>query len=77
MSDHSGRPARRPLWQPFSEPATDQAVPQAGRPRLLAIERAPFLEPADGSGIPARQPAPARRRLGHGALPDTAADDRT
>ncbi|MFB7678316.1 hypothetical protein ACFC26_43675 [Kitasatospora purpeofusca] len=77
MSDHSGRPARRPLWQPFSDPATDRPVPEAGRPRLLAVERAPFLEPADG-GVPVQQSvAGGRRRLGNGALADAAADDRT
>ncbi|WP_149030685.1 hypothetical protein [Kitasatospora sp. MBT66] len=73
MSDHSGRPARRPLWQPFSEPATEQPL-ATGRPRLLAVERAPFLEADDA--IPAQQPVPGRRALGHGALADTTADDR-
>ncbi|MFD4905180.1 hypothetical protein [Kitasatospora purpeofusca] len=71
---NSDVPVRRPLWQPFSEPATDQTVPAAGRPRLLAVERAPFLEP-DGD-VPAQRPVAGRRRLGHGALADTTADDR-
>ncbi|MFB7673194.1 hypothetical protein ACFC26_17470 [Kitasatospora purpeofusca] len=57
---------RRPLWQPFSEPTTDNTLPEeGGRPRLLAVERAPFLEPAS---VPDELPqAPGgRRRLGFG-----------
>ncbi|MFE2106943.1 hypothetical protein ACFXAF_13875 [Kitasatospora sp. NPDC059463] len=63
---------RRPLWRPFSEPATDEAIPAGGDgARLLAVERAPFLEPA--ADLPARQPASGgRRRLGRGALADPA-----
>ncbi|WP_331727326.1 hypothetical protein OG871_40075 (plasmid) [Kitasatospora sp. NBC_00374] len=58
---------RRPLWQPFSEPATDTAAPPPSGARLLAVERAPFLEP---SADPAEAPeVPASRRpLGHGPL---------
>ncbi|MCX4690659.1 hypothetical protein OG401_41305 [Kitasatospora purpeofusca] len=73
MSDHSGRPARRPLWQPFSESATDEPAAAVG-PRLLVVERAPFLEPA--GDVPVQQPAAGRRRLGHGALADPTGDDR-
>jgi hypothetical protein len=58
---------RRPLWQPFSEPATDTPVPPPGGARLLAVERAPFLEPPTDDAPP--QPLPgARRRLGSGHL---------
>lgn len=41
-----GSPNRRPLWQPFSEPATDTSGQPSGEARLLAVERAPFPEPA-------------------------------
>ncbi|MFD9598597.1 hypothetical protein ACFWA9_38345 [Kitasatospora sp. NPDC059973] len=71
MSDHSGGPVRRPLWQPFSEPATDVPVESSGGARLLAVERAPFLEPA-AAEVPAVSEASAvpasRRRLGPGGL---------
>lgn len=55
---------RRPLWRPFSESATDEPVPADGRARLPAVERAPFLEPADV--VPPAAPG-ARRCLGTGA----------
>ena len=58
---------RRPLYRPFSEPATDTPVQGDGRARLLAVERAPFLEPAlDDVAVPAVAPG-GRRRLGPGA----------
>ncbi|MFF1908285.1 hypothetical protein [Kitasatospora sp. NPDC058218] len=57
---------RRPLWQPFSEPATDTPSRADDRARLLAVERAPFLEPAPADP-PAVVPG-ARRRLGPGGL---------
>ena len=62
---------RRPLYRPFSEPATDPPVPVDGRARLLAVERAPFLEPALDDDVAAAAPAAGpggRRRLGPGAL---------
>ncbi|WP_435652261.1 hypothetical protein [Kitasatospora purpeofusca] len=55
---------RRPLWQPFSEPATDAARTPARGARLLAVERAPFLEPADAANVP--EVPSSRRPLGHG-----------
>ncbi|MFE2728944.1 hypothetical protein [Kitasatospora sp. NPDC059327] len=59
-------PVRRPLWRPFSEPATDTPVRADDRARLLAVERAPFLEPA---AAVAPEVAPGgRRRLGPGGL---------
>ncbi|MBD0673601.1 hypothetical protein [Streptomyces sp. CBMA156] len=66
-SDH-----RRPMWQPFSEPATDIPVQPSGGARLLAVERAPFLEPpaAEAPAVPA-----ARRRLGPGGLAAPAVPD--
>ncbi len=58
---------RRPLYRPFSEPAADVPVQVDDRARLLAVERAPFLEPAAGPEPVA--PAPGgRRRLGPGHL---------
>ncbi|MFJ9520614.1 hypothetical protein ACIRPK_20475 [Kitasatospora sp. NPDC101801] len=58
---------RRPLWQPFSEPAADTAVPPPSGARLLAVERAPFLEPiADPAEVP--EVPTSRRPLGHGPL---------
>ncbi|MFD9123538.1 hypothetical protein [Kitasatospora sp. NPDC059571] len=60
---------RRPLWQPFSESATDEPAAADGRARLLPVERSPFLEPHTEDEPPA---APgARRRLGPGPLADT------
>ncbi|MER8188412.1 hypothetical protein [Kitasatospora sp. NPDC094015] len=74
-------PGRRPLWQPFSEPATDTPTEPSGGARLLAVERAPFLEPATAEvpGVP-EAPAPpavpaARRRLGPGGLAASAVPD--
>ena len=68
---------RRPLYRPFSEPATDIPVQVDVRARLLAVERAPFLEPAldDVAAEPAAGPG-GRRRLGPGALagPDAGAE---
>ena len=67
---------RRPLYRPFSEPATDPPAPVDGWARLLAVERAPFVEPAlDDVAAPAAGPG-GRRRLGPGALagPDTGAE---
>ncbi|WP_371484887.1 hypothetical protein [Kitasatospora sp. NBC_00315] len=64
---------RRPLYRPFSEPSTDNPAPADGRARLLAVERAPFLEPAhDDVAVPAVVPG-GRRRLGPGALAGPAA----
>ncbi|MGV9268073.1 hypothetical protein ACWDRR_25805 [Kitasatospora sp. NPDC003701] len=57
---------RRPLWQPFSEQATDTAVRPSSGARLLAVERAPFLEPAAAAAVP--QVPASRRPLGHGGL---------
>ncbi|MFE2728757.1 hypothetical protein [Kitasatospora sp. NPDC059327] len=57
---------RRPLWQPFSEPAVDTPVQSSAGARLLAVERAPFLEPApveESAAVPG-----GRRRLGPGGL---------
>ncbi|MGW2543455.1 hypothetical protein ACWC5I_21870 [Kitasatospora sp. NPDC001574] len=55
---------RRPLYRPFSEPASDTPVQADDRARLLPVERAPFLE------APAADSSPvtlgARRRLGPG-----------
>ncbi|MEU8927025.1 hypothetical protein AB0D10_39920 [Kitasatospora sp. NPDC048545] len=67
---------RRPLWQPFSEPATDTAVQPSGGARLLAVERAPFLEPAAAEvpEVPA-VPASRRRLLGPGGLAVSAVSD--
>ncbi|MFB8290631.1 hypothetical protein [Kitasatospora purpeofusca] len=61
------QPIRRPLWQPFSEPAAHTPPPD-GQARMLAAERSPFLEPTfvQDSAEP-RQPPSARRRLGPGA----------
>ncbi|MFI9329426.1 hypothetical protein ACIGZJ_18000 [Kitasatospora sp. NPDC052868] len=36
---------QRPSWRPFSEAAADLPAQQE-RPRLLPVERSPFLEPA-------------------------------
>ncbi|WP_043478190.1 hypothetical protein [Kitasatospora sp. MBT66] len=66
---------RRPLWQPFSEPAADTPVQSSAGARLLAVERAPFLEPAavEAPAVPA-VPA-SRRRLGPGGLTAAAVPD--
>ncbi|MGV9268077.1 hypothetical protein ACWDRR_25830 [Kitasatospora sp. NPDC003701] len=62
---------RRPLWQPFSDPATDTTVRPSSAARLLAVEWAPFLQPAaDAAEAPA-----SRRLLGHGGLAETAVLD--
>ncbi|WP_280703308.1 hypothetical protein [Kitasatospora sp. GP82] len=68
---------RRPLWQPFSEPATDRPVQVADQARLLPVDRAPFLEPPadDAPSAPPAVPG-ARRRLGPGHLA-SAPDDRS
>ncbi|SDT83361.1 hypothetical protein SAMN05216371_8182 [Streptomyces sp. TLI_053] len=58
---------RRPLWQPFSEPATDTAAQPPSGARLLAVERAPFLEPAAKAAETPATPA-SRRPLGCGGL---------
>ncbi|MFD9592052.1 hypothetical protein ACFWA9_04745 [Kitasatospora sp. NPDC059973] len=59
---------RCPLYRPFSEPATDSPAPVDGRAWLLAVERAPFLEPAlDDIAVSEAAPG-GRRRLGPGAL---------
>jgi hypothetical protein len=57
---------RRPLWQPFSEPAIDTPLQtEAEKHRLLPVERAPFQEPPATADI--WQPAaPGRRPLGPG-----------
>ncbi|MFF2040940.1 hypothetical protein ACFVVX_10965 [Kitasatospora sp. NPDC058170] len=39
---------QRPSWRPFSESAADLPAQQE-RPRLLPVERSPFLEPAGSS----------------------------
>ncbi|GGV45653.1 hypothetical protein GCM10010495_74040 [Kitasatospora herbaricolor] len=57
---------RRPLYRPFSEPATDTPVQVDDQARLLPIERAPFLE-APAADAPPVAPG-ARRRLGPGHL---------
>ncbi len=57
---------RRPLYRSFSEPATDPPVQVDGRARLLAVERAPFLEPAAGDIAAAPVVSGGRRRLGQG-----------
>ncbi|WP_158835020.1 hypothetical protein [Streptomyces sp. NRRL S-350] len=63
-------PSRRPLWQPFSEPATPTPQ-QDSRARLLAVERAPFLEPAPVRDPDPNQATETRRRLGPGGAADT------
>ncbi|MFI8085300.1 hypothetical protein ACIF6L_31485 [Kitasatospora sp. NPDC086009] len=79
MSDHSDGSARRPLWELFSEPATDAPVPQTNGARRLVVERAPFLEP-HATDTPAGPEVPAvpgaRRRLGPGGLAAGAPDSR-
>ncbi|MGW2546922.1 hypothetical protein ACWC5I_40140 [Kitasatospora sp. NPDC001574] len=71
-------PDRLPLWQPFSEPATDIPVQPSGGARLLAVERAPFLEPP-AVEVSEMYEAPAmpasRRRLGPGHLATDPAPD--
>lgn len=66
MSDHSGRPARRPLSQPFSH--VTGAVDEPIAERLLPAERLdPFSVPA--VPVPAtRSASGGRRPLGEGAL---------
>ncbi|MFE7530325.1 hypothetical protein ACFU7Y_32110 [Kitasatospora sp. NPDC057542] len=58
---------RRTLAMPFSEPATDAAVPtQSGGHRLLPVEQgADFRQPR---GETAAVPAPVRRPLAAGGL---------
>ncbi|MER7850569.1 hypothetical protein ABTZ03_42320 [Kitasatospora sp. NPDC096077] len=67
---------RRPLWRPFSEPATDTPVPSSGGARLLAVERAPFLEPLPAAEVSEASAVPSsRRRLGPGGLAASAVSD--
>ncbi len=66
---------RRPLWLPFSEPATDAPVPADRRARLLAVERAPFLEPTAAPLDPPYAAPGGRRRLGTGGLAATSGPD--
>ncbi|MFJ1938579.1 MULTISPECIES: hypothetical protein [unclassified Kitasatospora] len=69
MSDHIGRPPRRPLAQPFSH--TSGAADEPAAERLLPAERlgSPFSVPA----VPAARPATGGRRpLGKGGLSYTA-----
>ncbi|MFH8387884.1 hypothetical protein ACH4E7_44620 [Kitasatospora sp. NPDC018058] len=75
MSDRSGRPARRPLAQPFSH--RDAVVDQPLGERLLPVERSPFSGPADhvpaghvpaGQASVARPAGAGRRPLGEGGL---------
>ncbi|MFF2549260.1 hypothetical protein ACFVUY_42800 [Kitasatospora sp. NPDC058063] len=64
---------RRPLWQPFSEPSTDQP-PNEERERLLPVERSLFQEPPSSEpDLPRQSAAGARRPLGPGGLTFTAA----
>lgn len=59
---------RRLLYRPFSEPATDTPVQGDGQARLLAVERAPFLEPVlEDVAVPEAAPGGCHR-LGSGAL---------
>ncbi|MFC5662566.1 hypothetical protein ACFP3U_06165 [Kitasatospora misakiensis] len=60
---------RRPLWQPFSEPAADMPVLVTDQARLLPVDRAPFLEPSADDVPPAV--SGARRRLGTGCVPSS------
>ncbi|MET8630279.1 hypothetical protein ABZW30_42345 [Kitasatospora sp. NPDC004669] len=69
MSDHSGRPVRRPLAQPFSHP--DAAVDQSLGERLLPVERSPFSVPAPdeaGAGLDQVPAQGGRRHLGPGGI---------
>ncbi|MEV0537873.1 hypothetical protein [Kitasatospora sp. NPDC050463] len=70
MNDQS----RRPLWQPFSEPATDLPAQPSGGARLLAVERAPFLQPT-AAEAPPQEASGRRRRLGPGGLAASAVPD--
>ncbi|MFG3053501.1 hypothetical protein ACGFZP_21480 [Kitasatospora sp. NPDC048239] len=61
---------QRPSWRPFSEPAADLPAQQE-RPRLLPVERSPFLEPA-GSADPQQWQDTWQDPFG-GDLPEAAA----
>ncbi|MFI9366937.1 hypothetical protein ACIG5E_38785 [Kitasatospora sp. NPDC053057] len=65
--------ARRPLWQPSADPATD--TPPAEPQRLLPAERLPLPEPLPAVPHPDRPRAEGGRRpLGPGGLTFTEAE---
>ncbi|MFJ9460904.1 hypothetical protein ACIRST_38275 [Kitasatospora sp. NPDC101447] len=70
--DQPGRPARRPLAQPFSHQTA--AVDQPLGERLLPVQHLdPFTTPAPAPDIPAQPARPTTRRaLGPGGLAHTA-----